>query len=118
MDVTVPMATTYPLQSNQQLTPDQQAALGKLHKVATQFEGLFVGMLLKEMRKSESDDTIFGQKSNGEKIFGEMLDEQRAQSMANTGAFGIGAILERQMRGAVLRNAAQEAKTNIPGGIR
>ena len=118
MDVTVGSPIRIPLKDSQALTPEQQKALSNLHKVATQFEGLFVSMLLKEMRKSESDDTIFGQKSNGEKIFGEMLDDQRAQAMANTGSFGIGAMLERQMRGAVLRNAAQESQSVVPGGLK
>ena len=108
--VKIPLAT-------QALTPEQKQAMSNLHKVASQFEGLFVSMLLKEMRKSESDNTIFGTKSNGEKIFGEMLDDQRAQSIANSGAFGIGAMLEKQMAPAVLRNAAQEAKSAVKAGL-
>ena len=42
------------------LTADQQAALKKLHAAATQLEGVFVGMLFKEMHKTVDKDTIFG----------------------------------------------------------
>ena len=103
------MASPIAATQTQALTPQQQSALKNLHQVCTQFEGVFVGMLLQEMRKGESEQTLFGTKSTGEKIFGEMLDDQRAQAIAGTGSFGIASILESQLRGAVLANAAQEA---------
>ena len=99
------------------LTPDQQAALSNLHKVATQFEGLFVGMLLHELHKDQPDDTLFGKRSSGEKIFSDMLDDQRAQSMASTGYFGIAKEIEAQMRSAVLANAGHEAKSSTKAGL-
>ncbi len=99
------------------LTAEQQAALSNLHKVATQFEGLFVGMLLHEMHKDQPDETLFGQRSSGEKIFSDMLDDQRAQSMASTGYFGIGKMIEAQMRSAVLANSATESKSSTKGGL-
>jgi len=99
------------------LTAVQQAALANLHKVATQFEGIFVGMLLHEMDKDKPDDTLFGPRSNGEKIFSDMLDDQRAQSMASTGYFGIAKEIEAQMRSAVLANAGNEAKSSTKGGL-
>jgi Rod binding domain-containing protein len=101
----------------QALTPQQQAAMKNLHQVCTQFEGVFVGMLLQEMRKSESEQTLFGPKSSGEKIFGEMLDDQRAQSIAGSGSFGIAKMLESQLRGAVLANAAQEAHSSTKASL-
>lgn len=99
------------------LTPEQQAALANLHKVATQFEGIFVGMLLHELHKDQPDDTLFGKRSNGEKIFSDMLDDQRAQSMASTGYFGIAKEIETQMRSAVLANSATEAKSSTKGRL-
>jgi len=111
------MATISATQSTQQLTPQQQAALGNLHKVATQFEGIFVGMLLHEMRQGESDTTLFGTKTNAEKIYGEMLDDQRADAIASTGSFGIAKILESQLRAAVLANASQEAKSSTKADL-
>lgn len=102
---------------SQPLTPVQQAALANLHKVAVQFEGLFVGMLLHQMDKDKPDDTLFGKRSNGEKMFSDMLDDQRAQSMASTGYFGIAKEIEAQMRSAVLANAGAEAKSSTKGGL-
>jgi Rod binding domain-containing protein len=99
----------------QPLTEVQQAALSNLHKVATQFEGMFVGMLLHELHKDQPDDTLFGKRSPGEKIFSDMLDDQRAQSMASTGYFGIAKQIEGQMRTAVLSNAGTEAKSSTKG---
>ena len=101
------------------LTAQQQQALSRLHQVSQQWEGVFVGMLFKEMRKGESDETVFGEKSNGEKIFGEMLDQQYADTMAKTGSLGLGKLLESQMRPAVLANAAHESTAPIPkvGGL-
>ena len=94
------------------LTPQQQTALKNLHKVAVQFEGLFVGMLLHQIREGESDQTLFGPRSNGEKMYEEMLDDQRAQDIASTGTFGIAKMLEAQLRGAVLANAGQESQSS------
>ena len=111
------MATIEALPSTQQLTPQQQTALKNLHKVATQFEGIFVGMLLHEMREGESDKTLFGTKTNAEKIFGSMLDDERAQAIASTGSFGIAKMLESQLRGAVLANAAREAKSSTKADL-
>jgi len=99
------------------LTAEQQAALANLHKVAVQFEGLFVGMLLHQLDKDQPDDTLFGKRSNGEKIFSDMLDDQRAQSMASTGYFGIAKEIEAQMRSAVLANAGTESKSSTKGGL-
>ena len=103
---------------SQALTPEQQSALKNLHKVATQFEGIFVGMLLHEMRKGESDQTIFGEKSNGQKIYEDMLDDQRAQDLGSTGNFGIAKMLETQLRSAVLANAGREAHSSTRGLLR
>jgi Rod binding domain-containing protein len=102
----------------QPLTPQQQTALKNLHKVAVQFEGIFVGMLLREMRKGESDQTIFGEKTNGQKIYEEMLDDQRSQEIASTGSFGIAKMLEAQLRSAVLANAGREAQSSTRGLLR
>lgn len=99
----------------QPLGPEQQTALKNLHTVAVKFEGIFVGMLLREMRKGESDQTIFGEKTNGQKIYESMLDDQRAQDIASTGSFGIAKILEAQLRSAVLANAGREAQSSTRG---
>lgn len=112
------MASLTPLQSaaaaqQADLTPTQQQALKRLHVAAQQFEGVFLGMLFKEMQASVPSDSLFGD-SSSEQTFTEMLNQQRAQEMAQTGSFGIGKILEQQLRGAVLSDSAHEAKGGIP----
>jgi Rod binding domain-containing protein len=46
--------------SSAPLTADQTTALKKLHDAATQLEGVFVGMLFKEMHSDKPDADIFG----------------------------------------------------------
>jgi len=104
--------TIAPASSAQPVTPEQKQALARLHEAATQFESVFAGMLFKEMRKTESDRTLFGEKSNADKIYGEMLDDERAKSLAKSGSLGIGKLLEAQLRPAVLANASREAQTS------
>ena len=84
------------------LTPQQQQSLTKLHQTAQQMESLFVDMLFKEMRKTESHVSLTGNESNAEQTFGDMLDEKRADELSKTGALGIGKVLEQQLRSAVL----------------
>ena len=114
------MSTIVPAQSAQQadLTPDQQAALKRLHQATTQFEGVFLGMLLKEMRATVPQNGIFGPESPTTQTFTEMLDQQRANQLAQSGSVGIGKLMEQQLRAAVLANAGQEAKTHVDAGFR
>ncbi len=88
------------------LTGDQQTALKKLHDAATQLEGVFVGMLFKEMHANTPDENIFGKESNADKTWNDMLDEKRADSIAKTGSFGIAKIVEQQLRASVIGSPA------------
>lgn len=101
-------------QQAQQPTPAQQKALDRLHSAATQLEGVFLDMLFSAMRATESKETIFGKESSAEETFQTMLDEQRSQSVAQSGSFGIARVLEQQLRQSVLSDAARESKTEIP----
>jgi Rod binding domain-containing protein len=84
------------------LTSEQTKALQKLHQTAQQMESLFVDMLFKEMRKSAPQGSLTGKPSQAEETFADMLDEKRAESLATTGALGIGKVLEQQLRASVL----------------
>jgi flagellar protein FlgJ len=96
------------------LTPVQKQALAKLHQAAQQFEGIFAGMLFKTMREGQAKTSITGKVSEADSTYGEMLDQKRADAMAQSGALGIGKILESQLRASVLANADAEAKAQIP----
>lgn len=66
-------------------------------QVATQFEQLFVQMLLKSMREATPQfDPLAGQ---SERMFRGMLDEQWAKVVAERG-IGLAPIIERQLAGA------------------
>lgn len=92
-----------PLPPSTPLTADQQAALKKLHAAATQLEGVFVGMLFKEMQSTvPTDDGIFGKQSNAEGIWRDMLSDKQADVAAQTGQFGIAKMIESQLRAQVL----------------
>ena len=98
--------------SSAPLTADQQTALKKLHDAATQLEGVFVGMLFKEMHSDKPDSDIFGKTSNADNTWNDMLDEKRADAIAKTGSFGIAKIVEQQLRASVLASA-----TPLPGAV-
>jgi len=103
MDI-IPKASSAPL------TPEQTAALKKLHDAATQLEGVFVGMLFKEMHEGEDKSDIFGKTSNADDTWNDMLDEKRADAIAKTGSFGIAKMVESQLRASVLASV-----TPVPG---
>ena len=95
------------------LTPDQKEALANLHSAATQFEGVFLQMVMSAMRDTVPQSSIFGADSASESTWQSMLDDQYSQQMANTGGFGLAQQLETQMRGMVLGNARAESQANV-----
>ena len=99
--------------SQQQLTPDQQQALKRLHEAATQFEGVFMEMVMNAMEDTVPKESIFGQQDASEETWQSMLNDQRAQAIAQSGSLGIGKVLEEQMRGQVLSDAHHEAHVDV-----
>jgi peptidoglycan hydrolase FlgJ len=97
----------------QQLSPDQKRALQNLHDAATEFEGVFLQMVMSSMRDTVPQDSIFGQESSSEQTWQSMLDDEYSQQMAKSGGFGLAAQLEQQMRPAVLANAANESRIHV-----
>ena len=98
-----------------QLTPDQQEALKRLHEAATQFEGVFMNMVMNAMQDTVPKDSIFGQESAGQEMWQGMLNDERSQAIAQNGGLGIGRMLEDQMRSQVLSDAKQEAHVDVKG---
>lgn len=98
-------------------TPEQKKALERLHQAASQLEGVFLNMLLSEMRKTVPQQSIFGKNSQTEEVFQGMLDQQRADDMAKSGSFGIARVLENQLRESVLSDAKSESQAQVPGAI-
>ncbi|MBV8245773.1 MAG: rod-binding protein [Candidatus Eremiobacteraeota bacterium] len=108
------LAATSAASQPPELTAAQKAALARLHTACTQFEGVFLDMMFKAMRETvPQDGGIFGKQGPGEETFTEMLDEQRSQSLAQSGTLGIAKVLENQLRASVLGNAERESKTQV-----
>jgi peptidoglycan hydrolase FlgJ len=97
----------------QQPTPAQKQALQNLHDAATEFEGVFLQMVMSSMRDTVPQDSIFGQESSSEQTWQSMLDDQYSQQMAKSGGFGLAAQLEQQMRSSVLANATNESRVHV-----
>lgn len=99
--------------AQQPLTPDQTAALKRLHEATTQLEGVFVQMVMHEMSNTVSKDTIFGKESSAESTFAGMLDDERAKAIAQSGTLGIAKVLDEQLRNSVLSDAKHESKIDV-----
>ncbi|MEG3638550.1 rod-binding protein [Magnetococcus sp. PR-3] len=86
-----------------QLSPREEKTL---RKAAANFEAMFIKQLLGSMRKTVPDfgDGGLMRKSNGEKIFRDMLDQEYAD-VASKGNGGLG-----------LKEAIYEQLTRRPGG--
>jgi Rod binding domain-containing protein len=97
------------------LTPDQKQALKKLDEAATKFEGVFLEMVMNAMQGTVPQDSIFGKDSSSEQTWQGMLNDERAQAMAKSGSIGLAKVLEQQLRGQVLADAASESKADVEG---
>ena len=69
----------------------------KLREAANEFEAIFIEQMLKTMRKT-SLESDFIKKSEGEKLFRSMLDEQYAILSAKSGRLGLGEMIFQQLR--------------------
>jgi flagellar protein FlgJ len=68
-----------------------------LSKVATQFEALFIQMMLKSMRDTISQDGMFDNEAT--RTYMGMMDQQLATSLSGKSGFGLSEILVKQLRG-------------------
>ena len=68
-----------------------------LREVSNEFEAIFIQQMLKTMRKT-SFESDFNKKSEGEKIFRSMLDEQYAILSAKSRRLGLGEMIYQQLK--------------------
>ena len=83
-----------------------------LEKVATQFEALFMQMMLKSMRESVPQDGMFD--SEATRTYMGMLDQQLATSLAGRNGLGLADMLVKQLRGTGAVGAPGAAATASP----
>ena len=82
------------LATNLSKTPDTNA---DLREVAEQFEAIFINQFLAQSRKTKLADDLFGNK--GTETYNSLLDQERAQQLANSVDLGIADALVRQLSG-------------------
>lgn len=65
-------------------------------KVSQDFEGLFVGMMLKSMRATVGEDKLTGG-GHGEETFRSMLDQEYATAAVKRGGLGLAKQIEKEI---------------------
>ena len=65
-----------------------------INAVASDFESMFLSLVMKEMRQTLEPGTLFGQ--DGSDVYGGLFDLYLGQHLARAGGFGIGAMVKRQ----------------------
>lgn len=76
-------------------SPEKQDA--ELKKACAAFEGMFLEMMMKTMRKATMESSLV-KKNNGEKIFGEMLDQQYVDAASQSSSTGLGETLYNHLK--------------------
>ena len=68
-----------------------------IREAAEAFESYFIQILLREMRRTIPDDGGLIPKSQAERIFTEMLDEEIAKEAARAGGIGLSQVIVQQL---------------------
>jgi flagellar protein FlgJ len=68
----------------------------KLMEACQQFESIFIHQMISQMRATIPEGGLF-EKSQGEKIFQDMLDHEYAQNISKAGGIGLAKILYDQL---------------------
>ena len=86
-----------------------------LKKAGDDFEAVFVGMMLKSMRKAKLSDTLF--ESKGLDTFRDMQDQKTAAAMAQSAPLGIGkAMVDFLSKAQAAAEASAAAQTPAAEG--
>ena len=95
----LPLSATSLRMDHLRETPDVKGKTddAKLRQSSNEFEAIFIQQMLKTMRKT-SLESDFIKKSEGEKIFRSMLDEQYAILSAKSGRLGLGEMIYQQLK--------------------
>ncbi|RII30019.1 MAG: flagellar biosynthesis protein FlgJ [Geobacter sp.] len=65
-------------------------------KVSQDFEGLFVGMMIKSMRSTVNEDKLTGG-GHGEEAFQSILDQEYANAAVKRGGLGLAKLIEKEI---------------------
>ena len=81
---------------------------------ATAVEGIFVSMLVGEMKKTLGEGGFFGN-APGSQIFDGMFDRMMGEEIAKKGGFGLAAFVEDAMKAQAGAHQAAAPKTDLEG---
>jgi len=83
----------------------------ELRKATDELEAIFINMMMKSMRSTITETDGIFKKSESEKMFQEMLDEEYANSMAASGGIGISDMIFKQFEQSMASEDDQPAST-------
>ena len=81
----------------QNIRERDEAERVQIRKAAEMFESFFIHMMFREMRRTTFNEQGLFPKSNAERIFTDMLDEEVANNAARGGGIGLADMIYRQM---------------------
>ena len=74
-----------------------EAEKEEIKMACEEFESYFLQMMFREMRKTSFNEDGMFARSNAEKIFTDMMDEEVAKSAAKAGGIGLADMMYKQM---------------------
>lgn len=77
-------------------------------KVSQDFEGLFVGMMMKSMRETVGKDKLTGG-GHGEEVFRSLLDQEYATASVKRGGLGLAKQIEKE----IVRQESRRVKKTV-----
>jgi flagellar protein FlgJ len=85
----------------------------QIKKVAQDFEGLFVGMMMKSMRSTVGKDKLTGG-GHGEEVYRSMLDQEYANAaVKRAGGVGLAKTIERDIIRQESRKIARSVESKV-----
>jgi flagellar protein FlgJ len=85
-----------------------------LREATEAFESYFLQMMMREMRRTLNDEQRIIPKSNAERIFTDMLDQENAIQMARAGGVGLADAMFQQMTRAYSDAVPRRTMLNVP----
>ena len=95
MNVAAPAQTVAQAPAASSAAPAASSSSGGIRHAAEQFEGLFVGQLLRSVRESSADDSDDDGATNS--TFLELAEEQMAQALSARGGLGMATMVMKEL---------------------
>jgi peptidoglycan hydrolase FlgJ len=86
-------------------------------EAATAVEGIFVSMLVGEMKKTLSNGGFFGE-GPGAAVFDGMFERMMGEEIARKGGLGLAAVVEAQLKPPARAHQAARPATDLEGAPR